>query len=119
MNAFEKYGLDIMGINNTQQANNLLIKLTIDVFGSQSEMAFKVLNSCLDELYSKASSLTDRCYGSYNLFTIEMGHLTDNRNKLFKKLCIEFLPLTSFTCTFNESTSSLMYNKETKQRSSV
>jgi hypothetical protein len=101
MNAFDKYGLDIMGISDIESANTLLIKLTVSIFGEQSETAFRVLHGCLDELYTKADVLCTRCYGSFRIFTTLMGELTDKRNILFKALCIEFLPLTHFSCVMN------------------
>lgn len=77
MNAFDKYGLDIMGISDIESANTALIKLTVSIFGEQSETAFRVLHGCLDELYTKADVLCTRCYGSFRIFTTLMGELTD------------------------------------------
>ena len=103
MNAFEIYGLDIMGIVDIKSANKLLLNLTLSVFTEQSETAFKVLNSCLNELYTKVDVLSTRCYGSFRVFTTLMGgdELTEKRNALFKLLCTEYLPLTHFSCVLN------------------
>lgn len=97
-NVFEKYGLDAMGIVDAELANTILLNITMSLFKEQSETAFSVLNGCLEELYSKAVTLSNRCYGSFRVFTSEMGELTEKRNVLFKSLCTEFLPLTHFSC---------------------
>jgi hypothetical protein len=99
---FHKYGLDAFGVVDIPATNQLLIDLTIEVFNTQSEIAFKILTNCMDELFSKCEILTDRGYGAFNVFTTVIGEYTNKRNELFKRLCNEFLPLTKFHCRLNE-----------------
>ena len=93
MNAFEKYGLDAMGIADAEAFNTTMISLVQEVFGvsekpQENESGYRMLNSCLDELYSKAERISNgHCYAS-RMFAVEMGskELTEKRNILMKKL---------------------------------
>lgn len=93
MNAFEKYGLDAMGIDDAEGFNKTMISLVHDVFGKsdtpqENETGYKILNSCLDELYTKAERITDGHCSGARMFSSEMGstELTEKRNELMRKL---------------------------------
>ena len=93
MNAFQKYGLDAMGIMNAEVFNKTLISLVQEVFGKSERpeddaVGYTILDSCLGELYAKAERITNgRCRAS-RMFSIEMGSadLTKKRNLLMQRL---------------------------------
>ncbi len=93
MNAFDRYGLDAMGIEDAEAFNRKMISLVQEVFGKcerpeDNATGYKILTSCLDELYSKAERIADgHCSGS-RMFSVEMGsaELTEKRNTLMRKL---------------------------------
>ena len=84
MNAFQKYGLDAMGIDDCESFNEKMIKTVYEIFGKDNaEDGFSELVSCLEELYKKAERVSDGlCYAS-KMFSTEDG---EKRNTLMKKV---------------------------------
>ena len=91
MNAFEKYGFDAMGIYDAEELNPILIGMVRDIFGGDSEQAYTMLLSCLDELYVKAERITDGSISGARMFTTICGtpELTRQGNELTRRLFSE------------------------------
>lgn len=91
MNAFEKYGFDAMGIYDADELNPILVGMVRDIFGGDSEQAYTMLLSCLDELYVKAERITDGSISGARMFTTICGtpELTRQGNELTRRLFSE------------------------------
>lgn len=91
MNAFEKYGFDAMGIYDADELNPILIGMVREIFGGDSEQAYRTLVDCLDELFYKAERITDGHISGARMFTTICGtpELTLQRNDLTRRLFSE------------------------------
>ena len=91
MNALKKYGLDAMGIIDAEEMNKVMITAVREVFGADSEQAYAILTSCLEELYAKAERITEGHAIATRMFTTLCGtpELTEKRNALTRRLFSE------------------------------
>jgi len=103
MNAFEKQGLDAMGIEDAKSFNETMIRLVRETFGEsaipqENETGYKMLNKCLDELYYKAERITDGHSSAFRMFSTERGseELTEKTNTLMRKLFDEISKVWSY-----------------------
>jgi len=89
MNAFQRYGMDAMGVAYPKALDQELIEIVQGVFGAEQDTGWVFLDQALDEFYVKAEKLTDRLVSATMFTSIKATPELTEKYHLLQKMVFE------------------------------